>query len=74
MQPGTRYSLEVNPRIPKRLARLEELMEQFRSAAESTREHIEGIQKRARGGLQTAKAALARSQTRTRKSTKKNPR
>src|SRR5688572_29317521 len=25
MQPGTRYSLEVNPRIPKRLARLEEL-------------------------------------------------
>jgi len=23
--PGTRYSLEVNPRIPKRLARLEEL-------------------------------------------------
>src|SRR3954471_7936305 len=25
MPPGTRYSLEVNPRIPKRLARLEEL-------------------------------------------------
>jgi len=25
MQPGTRYLLEVNPRIPKRLARLEEL-------------------------------------------------
>src|SRR5438874_13416760 len=25
MQPGTRYSLEVNPKIPKRLARLEEL-------------------------------------------------
>jgi starch phosphorylase len=25
MQPGTRYFLEVNPRIPKRLARLEEL-------------------------------------------------
>jgi starch phosphorylase len=25
MRPGTRYSLEVNPRIPKRLARLEEL-------------------------------------------------
>src|SRR3954464_10886243 len=25
MQPGTRYVLEVNPRIPKRLARLEEL-------------------------------------------------
>jgi starch phosphorylase len=25
MLPGTRYSLEVNPRIPKRLARLEEL-------------------------------------------------
>ena len=25
MQPGTRYHLEVNPRIPKRLARLEEL-------------------------------------------------
>src|SRR3954470_11379219 len=25
MQPGTRYPLEVNPKIPKRLARLEEL-------------------------------------------------
>src|SRR3954447_395767 len=25
MQPGTRYSLEVNPKIPKRLGRLEEL-------------------------------------------------
>jgi starch phosphorylase len=25
MRPGTRYTLEVNPRIPKRLARLEEL-------------------------------------------------
>jgi len=25
MQPGTRYALEVNPRLPKRLARLEEL-------------------------------------------------
>src|SRR6478672_3285884 len=25
MPPGTRYFLEVNPRIPKRLARLEEL-------------------------------------------------
>src|SRR5947207_15928191 len=25
MRPGTRYSLEVHPRIPKRLARLEEL-------------------------------------------------
>ncbi|HEX5477513.1 MAG TPA: DUF3417 domain-containing protein, partial [Burkholderiales bacterium] len=25
MPPGTRYTLEVNPRIPKRLARLEEL-------------------------------------------------
>ena len=25
MQPGTRYSIEVNPRIPKRLARLSEL-------------------------------------------------
>src|SRR5205085_7742002 len=25
MQPGTRYSLEVNPKLPKRLARLEEL-------------------------------------------------
>src|SRR3954468_3622904 len=25
MQPATRYSLEVNPKIPKRLARLEEL-------------------------------------------------
>ena len=24
-QPGTRYVLEVNPRLPKRLARLEEL-------------------------------------------------
>ena len=25
MPPGTRYQLEVNPKIPKRLARLEEL-------------------------------------------------
>src|SRR3982750_2159266 len=25
MQPGTRYQLEVNPKLPKRLARLEEL-------------------------------------------------
>jgi len=25
MPPGTRYFLEVNPRIPKRLARLQEL-------------------------------------------------
>lgn len=27
MQPGQRYSLEVNPRIPPRLARLQELVD-----------------------------------------------